>query len=90
MRHKGSIWGVYVAPEGRGQGLGRALLDATLARARALPGLELILLGVVTENTAALALYRACGFVTYGVEPRALRVAGRAYDEALLALQLRE
>lgn len=90
QHHKGDIWGVYVAPEGRGQGVARALLDATLARARILPGLEQILLSVVTENAAALALYRASGFTTYGIAPRALQIAGRYYDEALMALQLRE
>lgn len=90
MRHKGAIWGVYVAPEGRGRGLGRALLTATIALARAQPDLEQIALAVVTENAAALALYRALGFVEYGIERRALRVGGRYYDEALLTLQLHD
>ena len=88
VRHKGAIWGVYVAPAGRGQGLGRALLDATIARARAQSGMEQIVLTVVTENEAAAALYRSCGFVAYGTELRALRVEGRYYDETLFALKL--
>lgn len=61
---------------------------ATIAQARAQTGLEQLLLSVVTENEAALALYRALGFGDYGREQRALRVAGRYYDEALLALKL--
>jgi hypothetical protein len=41
---------------------------------------------VTAENSAAADLYRRVGFVDYGVEPRALRYAGRDYDEALLVI----
>src|SRR4051794_39682003 len=61
-RHKGSIWGMFVAPESRGQGIGRELLGALIARARQQEGLEQIILAVVSENAPARALYRAHGF----------------------------
>src|SRR5262249_51959083 len=49
VRHRGNIWGMYTAPELRGQGIGRALLLAALAHARALLGLEQVNLSVVTR-----------------------------------------
>lgn len=82
-RHQGAIWGVYVAPEARGSGLGRALLGEAVARARRLPGLEQIHLSVAVGGVAAHRLYAALGFVEYGREPRALKV-GNAYDDEIL------
>ena len=87
-RHKGSIWGMFVAPESRGQGIGRALLAALVARARQQADLEQIILVVVSENDAARELYRAFGFTTYGVEPRSLRDGERYYGEDLMVLWL--
>jgi ribosomal protein S18 acetylase RimI-like enzyme len=88
-QHKAFIYGMYVAPEARGQGVGRALLRETLARAAALPGLEQIHLDVVTTNQAAVALYRAFGFRTYGIEPHSLKLDdGRYLDAELMWLRL--
>ena len=89
MRHRATITGMYVAPEARGRGVGRALLEEAIARARGWPGLEQIHLTVVTENAAAGRLYRRHGFVGYGVEPRALKIGDRYVDEELMALDLR-
>lgn len=87
-RHKGDVWGVYVTPEARGRGAGRALLEELIARARALPGLEQIHLTVVSINEPACHLYRALGFARYGTEPRALRLGDRYLDEDLMILRL--
>jgi ribosomal protein S18 acetylase RimI-like enzyme len=54
---------LYVDDSARGAGLGRALVDATLDRARA-HGCRRVELDVNTQNAAALALYRSCGFAT--------------------------
>ncbi|MBF6590614.1 MAG: GNAT family N-acetyltransferase [Ktedonobacterales bacterium] len=88
-RHKAFLWGVYVVPEARGQGVGTALMRAVIAQARALPGLEQLSLGVGTRNSEARSLYRAHSFVVYGVEPRALRLSdGTSIDEELMILRL--
>ena len=57
----GELKRMYVAPEVRGQGIGRALLDRLEAEARAL-GLARLVLETGTRQTEALALYRRAGF----------------------------
>ena len=52
---------LYVAPEGRGIGLGRALVEAAAASAAAL-GYREIRLDSLPTMTAAIALYGRCGF----------------------------
>lgn len=52
---------LYVAPPLRGQGIGRALLDATMAAARE-AGATGIDLNTGETDTAARALYEAAGF----------------------------
>lgn len=52
---------LYVAPEKRGEGLGRALLEAALEEARA-RGADHIELGTAETDTAARALYESAGF----------------------------
>ena len=87
-RHKGVIISMYIAPEARGHGTGRTLLEEAIAEARAQPGLEQIGLMVVATNVAAKRLYKGCGFETYGVEPRALKLGDNYYDEELMVLSL--
>ena len=87
-RHKGSVWGVYVAPEARGQGLARKLMVALIARASTIPDLEQLTISVATINEAAQRLYLSLGFKSYGIEPRALKIEGRYLDEQFLSLRL--
>ena len=86
MSHRGVLWGMYVSPSHRGRGVGRKLIGAVIAHARG--RVEQIHLHVVTTNVAAYELYRSMGFVAYGIEPRALRYAGRDHDEAMMVFML--
>lgn len=88
-KHKGNIYGMYVASEVRGQGVGKALMTETIARAKDLDGVEQILLQVVSTNTSAKKLYESLGFETYGVEPRALKDNDRYFDEDFMILILK-
>jgi RimJ/RimL family protein N-acetyltransferase len=87
-RHKGTVWGTYVAPEARGQGVARGLMLALIARAAELPDLEQLVLGVVTTNESARRLYSSLGFISYGLERKALKIGNRYLDEDLLSLNL--
>jgi putative acetyltransferase len=57
----GEIKRMYVSPEARGRGIGRAVLGALEAEARRL-GLRRLLLETGKRQAAALALYRRAGF----------------------------
>jgi len=87
-RHKGHIWGMYVAPKLRGQGAGEALLVEALRVARQCDGLRSIVLSVSETQTGARRLYERLGFQTYGVEPGALQVGDRYLDEEFMILRL--
>lgn len=80
--HKGFLWGMYVAPEARGRGVGAGLIMLLLETA--IPLVEQVRLSVVTTNATARALYERLGFKVYGVEPRALKSAAGYADEALM------
>lgn len=88
QRHKGVIWGIYVAPETRGMGVGRMLLREAVKLANEMDGLEQIKLGVVTSNAKARSLYASMGFENYGLEKNSLYVNGEYYDEEFMALWL--
>ncbi len=90
VRHKATVFGVYVSPSSRRQGVARLLMESLLAHARSLAGLEQIHLAVVSDNVAARTLYERLGFVTYGREPRALQLEGRYLDEDHMILRLNE
>ena len=89
-RHKGIIWGMYVPQELRGKGIGKALLQAAIAYAKTLPGLEQINLSVVLTSKQARHLFISLGFETYGLERRALKMHDRYFDQELMMLRLTE
>lgn len=80
MQHKGHVWGMYVAPEARGLGLGRALLDDIIERADAIPGLEEIVLAITVGNDYARMICVSAGFVPYCIDPRLFKLGERYYD----------
>ena len=70
VRFRPSLWSaaldayleeLYVAPERRGEGMGRALLEAAMEAARE-AGAVRMEVGTSVDDTAARALYDSCGF----------------------------
>ncbi|QSO52047.1 GNAT family N-acetyltransferase [Alicyclobacillus curvatus] len=86
--HKGNVFGMYVAPEMRGHGLGKSLMLELIKKARECDGLEQINLAVVSENEFAKRLYNSVGFQVYGVERNALKFNGHYFDEELMVLKM--
>lgn len=87
VRHKGTIWGLFVDPGHRRAGHARALLAQLVEVAR---GLELAYVRalVTTTGVAALRTFEAAGFTRYGLEQGGIEVDGRSHDQAYLRLDL--
>jgi len=86
--HKGYVLGMYVQPESRGLGVGKALLQEVITRSHHLSGLEQLHLMVVTTNEAARTLYRSMGFEVYGTLLQAFKLGEQYWDEELMVLRL--
>jgi RimJ/RimL family protein N-acetyltransferase len=88
--HKGNVYGMYVAVNQQGQGLGKRLMIELIRRAKECDGVEQINLAVISHNEAAKKLYSSLGFMVYGVEHNALKYNGTYYDEDLMVRRLNE
>jgi ribosomal protein S18 acetylase RimI-like enzyme len=86
-RHKGEIWGVYVQPAARRQGVAQHLVNACVAWACE-QGMKWLSLAVLVNNQPAIACYERCGFTIYGVEPKAIYYNGVYYDEYVMLKNL--
>jgi len=86
-RHKAHLFSMYVDAAHRSSGLSSQLVTSVIDAARAAHA-SVLQLSVTVGNAPAQRLYRRKGFVPYGIEQRALRIAGRFYDEELMALDL--
>lgn len=78
---------LYVHPDHRGRGVGRALLAGLIARGRA-AGLGVLLARIEVSGRASLALHRALGFHSIGTMRRVGEKLGRILDVELLDLHL--
>lgn len=83
LRHSG-VLGMGLAASHRGRGIGRALLQETIAAAaaRSLTRIELV---VRTDNAPAIRLYRRQGFYVEGLLRGYVIVDGVAHDALQMA-----
>lgn len=88
MKHRANILAMYVSPQVRGKGVGKAVLKEAIHQAKRLEGMEKLNLSVVSSNEAAKNLYTQLGFKVFGVEEKALKVADTYYDEDHMVLFL--
>jgi L-phenylalanine/L-methionine N-acetyltransferase len=82
-------FGITVGRAFRGVGVGRATLEALEVWAREV-GVEKIMLRVFDTNTRARALYERMGYVTEGVDRRAVRFPDEYIDAVRMAKFLDE
>ncbi|WP_332744218.1 GNAT family N-acetyltransferase [Hydrogenophaga sp.] len=71
-RHKALVIGMYVSPQARGTGAGKALIEACIQYATGKEGILVLNLTVTEGNASAIGLYRSAGFVAFGTEPLAI------------------
>jgi len=76
---------IYLLNRFQGSGLGRRLMTLAIDHARAL-GARRLLLGVYSENPAAIAFYRRLGFETIGHRP--FTVGATVCDDYVMSLRL--
>ena len=74
---------LYVSASHRGQGIGKALLQATIERAES-NGIWTLQAGIFRENRASLALITKCGFREVGRRERLGKLDGVWRDVLLL------
>lgn len=81
LRHRASIFAMYVKPEKRGSGIGKALMRTAIQKAESVKEIMKLNLTVISTNHAAKALYKSLGFKLFGFEEKALMVGNTFYDE---------
>ena len=86
-RHVLEICLLAVEPAEQGHGIGRALVEAAIAEARA-RGARRLTLRVLETNSRARLLYEAAGFEVEGVLRDEFLLAGRYVDDLLMARDL--
>ncbi len=80
IQHVANVYGVYVHPDRRGQGIASQLMTRLLDELDARPQIKKVSLQVNRESAAAVALYEKLGFATVGIAGGELCVGGRYYD----------
>ncbi len=88
VRHIAHLIGMMVVADARRAGVGRALLDACIASARAAGSIEMLTLSVTAGNSAAQRLYEGAGFSRYASLPRAIRVGAEYHAKEQWVLML--
>jgi RimJ/RimL family protein N-acetyltransferase len=78
ISHKGSF-GMSIHPDFQGQGIGRAMLKHLILWVKTHPKIEVIHLGVLEPNTAAIELYKQMGFKQTGFDPYGVKLSDGSY-----------
>ncbi|MEZ6006877.1 MAG: GNAT family N-acetyltransferase [Planctomycetota bacterium] len=88
LRHKGSIWGYFVHPDHRRQGLGARLLSAAIQEVSGVADLVYVRLVATSSAEEAMRMFRKHGFVPYGREGGGLRLGASSFDQEFLRRDL--
>jgi RimJ/RimL family protein N-acetyltransferase len=87
-KHVG-IFGIVISKEYRDQGIGTELMKRTLEEAKKnIKNLEIITLGVFSDNKRAINLYKKFGFSEYGTLPNGVIRKGEYYDHINMYLDV--
>lgn len=78
--HIATIWGAYVKPEFRKQGIATDMARALLRKLEAKPAIVKVKTYSVTNGHLAVNVYKTFGFDIIGISKRELSVDGTYYD----------
>ena len=90
VRHKATLWGLYVQPNFRRQGVGKQLVHLAMATAKEMPDLEQLRAVATLDGDGLHHFFTACGFREYGREPRAKLFENTYYEQAYFWCALAE
>jgi ribosomal protein S18 acetylase RimI-like enzyme len=83
-KHVG-VFGITVAKDFRGEGLGKLLMELILKEAEnEILGLKIVTLEVYSSNLIARKLYKKLGFIEYGRLPNGIIRGGKLEDAVLM------
>lgn len=85
INHRATL-GICVKKEYRGMGIGKALVAKALEESKG--KFEIVELTVFSHNRRAVRLYEGSGFKKYGVRRKAVKRAGKYFDEDLMMIEL--
>lgn len=89
VRHKSTLWGLYVTSAHRRQGVGSALMDEVMNSLKDEPDLRLIRAVVTVTSRDAISLLEKKGFNIYGQEPEAKYLNDTFFDQVYMWLSLK-
>ncbi|MBD8036817.1 GNAT family N-acetyltransferase [Solibacillus sp. A46] len=88
LNHKGRLMEMYVTPEMRKKGIGRAMLEELLRLLKENEGLEQLYVTVEATNVQVLELCKSLDFNQYAIEKRAMKMDGKYFDELWMVKNL--
>jgi ribosomal protein S18 acetylase RimI-like enzyme len=88
LRHKGTLFRMYIDPNFRGIGLAKLLIKAVVNRVVKLNGIEQINLTVISNNVSAVSLYEKLGFITFAREKNAIKWNRKYFSENQMVYRL--
>lgn len=88
IRHRATIYALYVSGMKQGKGVGKALVTVAIEKARCLGEIEKINLSVISANEPAKRLYLKLGFQTFGFEEKAIKLGNKYYANEHMVLYL--
>ena len=86
LQHKALIFGMYVKPDTASKGLGKALLNKAILRAKSIHAIRQLYLTVLASNERAQNLYKLFGFEVFANEPQSVKINGTYIDEQQMVL----
>ncbi|UBV42254.1 GNAT family N-acetyltransferase [Deinococcus taeanensis] len=87
LAHRVNVYGVSVALDARGQGIGEALVRAGITLACSWDGVTSLHLAVMSSQEPARRLYERCGFRVWGTRPDAVHRDGQVLSEHHMLLE---